>query len=139
LPLALTLTDDTGNRTERKRAMLESLAGLDVHDGEPVSADDLPRAVIAAPLGYTDESRQSFLASGLTRYVDGGHATEGQWSVDDHGRFTSFWPPSYRATYEVTWLVTDGQVAGLRFVDVRTGDRFDGHFDAHGKDAVPPS
>lgn len=111
--------------------MLESLAGFDVRDGQPVSARDLPVAVTAGPLRYADGSRQSFLTSGQTTYFEGGHPTEGQWSVDDDGRFTSLWPPSYRATYEVSWLVTDGQVAGLRFVDVRSGDRFDGHFHAH--------
>jgi hypothetical protein len=111
--------------------MLESLAGFDVGDGEPVDGQDLPAAVTAAPLRYTDGSRQSFLASGLTTYFEHGQPTEGQWSVDDD-RFTSFWPPSYRATYEVTWLVTDGQITGLRFADVRTGDRFDGHFQADG-------
>ena len=111
--------------------MVESLAGFNVRDGEPVSAYDLPAAVTAGPLRYADGSRQSFLASGLTTYVEGGHPTEGQWSVGDDGRFTSFWPPSYRATYEVTWLVTDGQVTGLRFVDVRTGDAFDGRFQAN--------
>jgi hypothetical protein len=108
--------------------MVESLAGFDVRDGEPVAARDLPAAVTAAPLQYTDGSRQSFLTSGLTTYVENGHPTEGQWSVDDEGRFTSFWPPSYRATYEVTWLVVGGQATGLRFVDLRTGERFDGHF-----------
>jgi len=108
--------------------MLESLAGLDVRDGDPVVAQDVPAAVTAAPLQYTDGSRQWFLASGLTTFVENGHPTEGEWSVDHDGRFTSFWPPDYRATYEVTWLVSGGQVTGLRFVDSRSGDRFDGHF-----------
>ena len=108
--------------------MLESLAGLDVRDGDPVAAQDLLAAVTAAPLRYTDGSRQSFLGSGRTTFVEHGQPTEGEWSVDDDGRFTSFWPPSYRATYDVTWLVTGGRITGLRFVDARTGDRFDGHF-----------
>ena len=108
--------------------MVESLVELDVRDGEPVATRDLPAAVTAAPLRYTDGSRQWFLASGRTTYVENDHPTEGQWSVDNHGRFTSFWPPPYRATYEVTWLVAGGRVTGLRFVDTRTGDRFDGHF-----------
>ena len=113
---------------ERKLTMLDSLAGFDVRDGDTVTAHDLPAAVTAAPLQYTDGSRQWFLASGLTTFVENGHPTEGQWSVDDDGRFTSFWPPSYRATYDVTWLVTCGQITGLRFVDSRTGDRYDGRF-----------
>jgi len=108
--------------------MLESLAGFDVRDGDPVATHDLATAVTAAPLQYTAGSRQWFLASGLTTFVENGHPTEGEWSVDDQGRFTSFWPPSYRATYEVTWLVTCGQITGLRFVDARSGDRFDGRF-----------
>jgi hypothetical protein len=112
--------------------MLEWLAGLDVRDGDPVAARDLPAAVTAGALRYADGSRQSFHASGLTTYLEGAHPTKGQWSVDDDGRFISFWPPSYRATYEVTWLVTDGRVTGLRFVDLRTGDHFDGHFGDHG-------
>jgi hypothetical protein len=113
---------------EGKCAMLEPLAGFNVSDGELVSASDIPVAVTAGPLQYDDGSQQSFLASGLTTYVEGGHPTEGQWSVDEDGRFTSFWPPSYRATYDVSWLVEDGRVTGLPFVDVRSGDRFDGHF-----------
>jgi hypothetical protein len=112
--------------------MVESLAGFSVRDGEPISAQDLPVAVTAAPLRYIDGSRQSFLASGLTTYLEAGHLTEGRWSVDGEGRFTSFWPPSYRATYEVTWRVTGGCVTGLGFVDVRTGDRFEGHFQVNG-------
>ena len=111
--------------------MLESLAGLNVKAGELVAASDLPTAVTAAPLRYDDGSQQWFLTSGLTTYIEGGHPTEGQWSVDGDGRFTSFWPPSYRATYDVTWLVTDGRVTGLRFVDAKSGDRFDGHFRDH--------
>jgi hypothetical protein len=127
-----TLTGEKEETREGKRAMVESLAGFNVQDGEPVSAVDLPVAVTAAPLRYTDGSWQSFLASGVTTFFEGGHPTEGQWSVDDDGRFTSFWPPSYRATYEVTWLVSGGQVTGLQFADVRTGDRFHGHFQVNG-------
>lgn len=109
--------------------MLESLAGFDVRDGDPVAPHHLAAAVTAAPLQYADGSRQWFLASGLTSFVANGHPTEGEWSVDDQSRFSSFWPPTYRATYDVTWLVTRGQITGLRFIDRRTGDLYDGHYD----------
>lgn len=112
--------------------MLEALARFTVNDGDRVPADDIPAAVTAAPLRYGDGSEQWFLASGLTTFFEGGHPSEGQWSVDTQGRFTSFWPPSYRATYDLFWLVRAGRVAGLRFVDVKTGGRFDGSFRCDG-------
>ena len=69
---------------------------------------------------YDDGSQQSFVASGFSTYFAGGHLTQGQWSVDENGRFTSFWLPSYRATYDVSQVANNGHVTGLRFVDVRT-------------------
>jgi hypothetical protein len=108
--------------------MLDALARCNVSDGEVVDASDIPVAVTAAPLRYDDGAEQTFSPSGTTTYVELGRPTEGQWSVDQTGRFTSFWPPSYRATYELAWMVEKGTIRGLRFFDVRSGTRFNGRF-----------
>lgn len=109
--------------------MTDALDGFDVRDGDVVPTDAIGAAVTAAPLRYEDGARQSFAGSGRTTYLEGARRTDGEWSVDESGRFTSFWPPSYRATYELFWLVDDGAVTGLRFVDTRSGARFEGRFE----------
>jgi hypothetical protein len=106
----------------------EGVVDFDVRDGDVVSADAIPVAVTAAPLRYEDGALQTFTSSGHTTYVEGARRTHGEWSVDESGRFTSFWPPSYRATYALCWLMDDGVVTGLRFVDTRSGARFEGRF-----------
>jgi hypothetical protein len=52
----------------------------------------------------------------------------GEWYVDDDGRFGSFWPPSYRARYDLRWMVEDGAIIGLRFIELGRGSRFDGRY-----------
>jgi len=47
----------------------------------------------------------------------------------DDGEFSSFWPPSYRATYALRWIVEEGAVTGLSFIHEETGDRFDGRYE----------
>jgi hypothetical protein len=108
--------------------MIDTLAAFDVRDGDVVSGGDILVAVTAAPLRYYDGACQTFASSGHTTFVEDGRRTDGEWSVDAFGRFTSFWPPSYRATYELTWLVDGGAVTGLRFVDTRSGASFEGRF-----------
>ena len=56
---------------------------------------------------------QAFEADGRTTYVENGRPTRGEWYVDDDGHFGSFWPPSYRASYDLRWMVEDGAIVGL--------------------------
>lgn len=63
----------------------------------------------------------------LVEVTEQGHDTRGEWSVLD-GRFCSFWPPSYRACYDLRWIVENGEVTGLRFDD--RGNRFDGRYES---------
>jgi hypothetical protein len=99
-----------------------------VQDDAPVPAGEIPAAVTAHPLLYGDGATQTFSGDGTTRYVEGGRETEGTWSVDDTGHFCSFWPPSYRAAYDLRWMVEGGEPVGLRFSDLRSGSRFEGRY-----------
>jgi hypothetical protein len=69
-----------------------------------------------------------FEADGRTTYVEHGRPTRGEWYVDDDGHFGSFWPPSYRASYDLRWIVEDGAVVGLRFTELTRGSRFDSRY-----------
>lgn len=99
-----------------------------VKDREPVQADDIPDAVTAGEFRYDDGSTQTFEKGGATTYIEHGSTTRGEWYVDDNGRFTSFWPPSYRASYDLTWLVEDGKVVGLEFTEAGGGSTFTGRY-----------
>lgn len=92
----------------------------DVHDGDTVTAEQIPEAVTGASLLYEDGATQVFESDGTTTYVEHGRPTGGSWYVDPDGRFGSFWPPSYRASYDLTWVVEQGAVTGLRFDDGRS-------------------
>lgn len=100
-----------------------------VSDGDPVLAEDLSAAVVAGELVYKDGATQTFNLDGSTEYVEGGRRTVGEWSIfdDGHGHFASFWPPSYRAMYDVHWVVEDTHVVGLRFSNLRGAD-FEGRY-----------
>ena len=54
--------------------------------------------------------------------------TRGEWYIDDDGHFGSLWPPSYRASYDLRWMVEDGAIVGLRFTELGRGSRFDGRY-----------
>lgn len=95
-------------------------------DGEAVAVDDIAPALIAGLLRYDDGAMQVFRADGSTTYTEHGHETRGDWSLDG-GRFCSFWPPSYRACYDLRWIVENGEVTGLRFDDGRS--QFDGRYE----------
>jgi hypothetical protein len=97
-------------------------------NGQVVEAGDLARAVTAGALRYGDGARQVFEPSGETTYTEGSSDSHGTWSVED-GRFWSFWPPSYRASYELRWIVEDGAAVGLTFIDQARGSRFDGRYE----------
>ncbi|MEV0186054.1 hypothetical protein AB0I54_43405 [Streptomyces sp. NPDC050625] len=108
--------------------MNKKLDGVSVEDGAPVPAGEIAAAVTAGRLVYSDGATQTFDSDGTTRYVEGGRETKGTWSVDDTGHFSSFWPPSYRASYDLRWMVEGGEAVGLRFSDLRSGSRFDGRY-----------
>ena len=97
--------------------MTSSLAHLQVSNGDLVTADQIPLAVTVGLFLYEDGSTQTFDVDGSTTYVEGGRPTIGQWYVEADGRFCSFWPPSYRACYQLQWVVENGKITGLRFMD----------------------
>ncbi|GHH31144.1 hypothetical protein [Streptomyces lanatus] len=108
--------------------MITKLGGVSAEDDAPVPPDQIPAAVTAGLLVYTDGATQSFDPDGATRYVEGGRESEGTWSVDENGRFCSFWPPSFRASYDLRWMVDEGRVVGLRFSDLGSGTLFEGRY-----------
>ena len=102
--------------------------GLEYHDGDPVAPDRIPGALTAGELVYDDGATQTFSPSGTTTYVEGGRPTGGEWYVDDDGHFWSFWPPSERTRYELSWLVEEGRVSGVRFSGVNSELTFVGRY-----------
>jgi hypothetical protein len=102
---------------------------LKVANGDRVLARDIPAALTAAALRFQDDARQTFTADGKTTYVDHGRPTEGEWSVVGDGAISSFWPPDYRAGYELRWIVDNGAVTGLSFIGSDGGERFDGRYE----------
>ncbi|WP_306193160.1 MULTISPECIES: hypothetical protein [unclassified Streptomyces] len=108
--------------------MIRNLENISAEDGAPVPPEQIPAAVTAGSLVYTDRATQSFDPDGTTRYVEGGRQTEGTWSVDENGRFCSFWPPTFRASYDLRWMVDEGRIVGLRFSDLASGALFEGRY-----------
>jgi len=106
---------------------VQSLEDVNVVDGEPVAASLIPRAVTAGELLFDDGARQTFDVNGDTSYVEpDGRPTQGKWYVDEDGRFCSFWPPAYRACYDLLWIVQGDGIVGLSFTG--QGSRFDGRY-----------
>ena len=97
-------------------------------DGDLVEVADLPAALTAATLVFDDGATQVFSEDGRTTYVERGRQTTGEWSVSPDGTFSSTWPPDYRATYAVRWIVEGDGPVGLSFTDARSGRRFDGRY-----------
>lgn len=108
--------------------MSDSVKKRPVKDREPVHADEIAEAVTAGPFLYDDGATQTFEKSGATTYIEHGTPTQGEWYVNEQGRFTSFWPPSYRASYDLSWLVEDGHVVGLEFTELNRGSSFRGRY-----------
>ncbi|MGH3760237.1 hypothetical protein [Actinophytocola sp.] len=108
--------------------MVTSLEGLQAEDGEPVGTEHIAKALTAGEFVYDDGATQRFEPGGATTYVEHGRPTTGTWYLDDDGRFCSFWPPTYRACYDLRWIVADGTIVGLRFIEVDRGSRFDGRY-----------
>jgi len=96
-------------------------------DGVLVKADEAREALSGAELIYDDGATQTFMSDGTTTYVEAGRESSGEWGVEDDGTFTSFWPPSFRASYTLSWRVVDN-VVGLTFVSQRDGSVFSGTF-----------
>lgn len=93
-----------------------------------IGTEEMAAALTQAPLAYADGATQVFTADGRTTYTENGAPTAGEWSVDDQGRFCSFWPPSYRAVYELFYLLEDGRVIGVQFVDLQHGTSSEGRY-----------
>jgi hypothetical protein len=129
--------------------MSESASSANAH-GRRIAADDVVEAVTRAPLRYQDGSTQVFTPDGNTTFVEHGRRTSGEWGVDHEGSFWSFWPPDYRASYDVYWIMgaentgaelagTDaartggadavaGTASGVRFVERHGGAVSDGRY-----------
>ena len=101
---------------------------VEVSDCDVVAPALIPRALTAGELRFSNGATQVFEADGSTTYVENNRPSRGEWYVDDDGRFGSFWPPSYRASYDLRWMVEEGTIVGLRFIGLRLGERFDGRF-----------
>lgn len=87
--------------------------GPAVSHGDRINAADIAEAVTRAPFTYTDGTTQVFTHDGRTTYVEKGSQSSREGGVDDQGRFWSFCPPTYRATYDVSRITgADGDVAG---------------------------
>lgn len=108
---------------------MNSLNDVRVVDGESVAPSLIPRAVTAGELLFDDGATQTFHANGDTKYVEAdGRPTLGKWYVDDDGRFCSFWPPTYRACYDLLWIVEGDEIVGLSFTERGRNTRFDGRY-----------
>lgn len=108
--------------------MAQSLRDLKVANDDLVRADDMTTALTAGTLVFGDGATQVFTADGQTTYTDHGRPSKGEWSVLGDGKFLSFWPPDYRATYVVRWIVAEGAIAGLTFTETERGSRFEGRY-----------
>ncbi|MGW0085064.1 hypothetical protein [Streptomyces sp. NPDC003393] len=108
--------------------MTSNIDNLHPEDGAVVPPEQIPSAVTAGRLTYGDGTTQTFRSDGTTSFFEAGRQTEGTWSVDENGSFSSFWPPSYRASYDLRWVVEGNGVVGLRFSDLKSGTCFDGRF-----------
>ena len=110
---------------------MQGLEDVEVVDGDPIAASLIPRAATAGELLFEDGATQTFEVGGDTSYVEAdGRPTEGEWYVDGDGRFCSFWPPTYRACYDLRWIVEGDEIVGLSFTELSRGTRFDGRYKA---------
>jgi len=93
-----------------------------------IAADDISEAVTRAPFAYSDGATQIFTTDGKTAFTENGATSRGEWGVTGSGRFWSFWPPDYRAEYDVFRLVDGDRSIGVRFVDNTSGATSDGRY-----------
>ncbi|MEV0074523.1 MULTISPECIES: hypothetical protein [unclassified Amycolatopsis] len=108
--------------------MPRSLESLSPADGEQVAKKNLVAALTAGRIVYDDGAEQVFDHDGATTYTDRGHPTRGEWYIDADGRFASFWPPTYRASYDLRWVVEAGSIVGLSFTHCGDGSQFTGRY-----------
>lgn len=108
--------------------MLESLRHLRVGNDDLVDADYMLAALTAGTLVFADGATQVFTSDGRTTYTDDGRPSRGEWRVVGDGKFASFWPPDYQATYTLRWVVVNGAITGLSFTETERGTRFEGRF-----------
>ena len=108
--------------------MVQALENLAVADGDPVRTENIATALTAGSFAYDDGATQTFERGGGTTYVEHERRSQGEWYVDSEGRFCSFWPPSYRACYDLHWIVENGSVVGLRFNELDRGSVFVGRY-----------
>jgi hypothetical protein len=111
-----------------EETMVRSLETLVVADGDPVRTEHIASALTARSIVYDDGATQTFEPDGGTTYVEHERRSHGEWYVDGGGRFCSFWPPSYRACYDLHWIVENGGVVGLRFSERDRGSVFLGRY-----------
>jgi hypothetical protein len=108
--------------------MIQALGNLTVADRDPVRTEHIATAVTAGNFIYDDGSTQTFEPGGDTTYVEREQRSRGKWYVDREGRFCSFWPPSYRACYDLHWIVENDRAVGLRFTELGRGSVFVGRY-----------
>ncbi|WP_248294525.1 hypothetical protein [Actinoplanes sp. TBRC 11911] len=108
--------------------MAQPNGNSEITNGDPVPAAVMPAALTKAPLVFEDGATQVFKSDGSTVYDDHGQTEEGTWSVVEDGKYASFWPPAYRSTYAVSWIVEGSAIVGLTFVEVDKGDRYAGRY-----------
>ena len=108
--------------------VVQALENLAVADADPVRTEHIATALTAGRFAYADGATQTFEPGGGTTYVEHERPSHGEWSVDSEGRFCSFWPPSYRACYDLHWIVENGSVVGLRFTELDRGSVFVGRY-----------
>jgi hypothetical protein len=113
---------------EARPMTIPALAGIRAADGDRVVREQIATAVTAGRLEYGDGASQVFESNGSTTYLESGRPTRGEWTVDDDGHFCSFWPPRYRASYDLRWTVDNETITGLRFVALTGGAEFVGRY-----------
>ena len=101
---------------------------LRVANDDLVQADHMPAALTAGTLVFGDGTTQVFTPDGHTTYTDRGRQSQGDWWVLGDGKFVSFWPPDYQATYALHWVVEGGAIRGLTFTEAGRGTYFEGRY-----------
>lgn len=96
--------------------MKPGFSTLNVAHGDAVDPADIPLALGDTQFVFDDGATQDFRSDGTTTYFEGGRPSDGKWYVEGTS-FCSFWPPSYTGCYDLTWLVEDGEIVGLNFVE----------------------
>ena len=108
--------------------MIQALENLGVVDADLVRPEHIAAALTAGSFTYDDGATQTFEPAGGTTYVQHQQLSRGEWYVDGKGHFCSFWPPAYRACYELHWMLENGRVVGLKFTELDRGSIFVGRY-----------